>query len=345
MKKNTKRSREIVTRKKDLALVRKAFAVSADPGDSDISSYLPLPLALQVIEFIRDLNVMRRLVRTFPQTTRSWKKPKKMSGLSAYYIPDGVQATESGFTSSSVTWEAKKLMSYIMVDAEAIEDSQPDLLNQILQDFSEAVAQAEESAILSGDTTHLATAPDVASATSTNWYVRDPRLMFDGIFPVAAADGADSVDGNNTVFDMDMVNLALYNLGKYARNRTRLIGLIPPEQAANVRGNANFGDAAKTGLPLSAFITGLGAAGEADGVVAKIHGVNFYEAPFAPTGQGVVMNRDTASMGDRRKIKFRNSEIIEQDQTKYVVSERISFNYDYRDAMVLIDNLSETILS
>src|SRR3972149_4761706 len=107
--------------KKDLALIRKALAVSADAGDSDVSSYLPTPLANQVIEYIRDLTLMRRLLNVFPMSSRTLKKPKRSSGMSAYYIPDGVQATESGFTSTSVTWTAKKLMSYCVIDEESVE--------------------------------------------------------------------------------------------------------------------------------------------------------------------------------------------------------------------------------
>jgi hypothetical protein len=332
--------------KKQMSMVQKALAVAVDQSDSDVSAYLPTPLALQVIDYIRDLTIMRKLINTFTQPTRTWRKPKRASGGTAYYIPDGVTATETGFTSTTVEWVAKKLMSYVVVDEEAIEDSQPDLVDQILKDFGDAVAEAEDKMILAGDTSHTATAPDPGSATTSNWYVRDARLAFDGIFTLAAAAGAaTSVDAASGAFDPEMVSKALYNLGKYARNRSKIIGIIPPEQAVNIRNHANWHDASKTGLALASFISGLGSAGEGDGSVANVYGIKLYEAPFAPTGHIAIFDKTSPELGDRRRIKFANDMVIEQDQRKFVVSERISFNVNYEDALCLIDALSETLVS
>lgn len=343
MKKNSK---HIVTSKKNLTLVKKALAVSVDQGDSDVSSFLPAPLAMQVIAYIRDLNVMRRLIRVFNQTSRNFKKPKRASGMSAYYIPDGVQAVETGFTATSVTWVAKKLMSYVVVDEESIEDSQPDLVQQVLEDFARAVAEGEENAFLQGDPTHLATSPDPTSATASNWFVRDPRLMFTGIFTAAAQGAAAAtVDAGATSFDTDMINKALYNLGKYGRNKANIKAIAPVEQAANIRGNTEFRSALTSGLPLASFITGLGSAGENEGIITRIFGVDIFEAPFSPAGQICLFHKDSPQIGDRRLIKFVSDLVVEQDQRKYVVSERISFNFDYQDALALITNLSQTLVS
>jgi len=332
--------------KKSLQMVKKALAVAADQNDSDVSAYLPLPLALQVIEFIRDLSVARKLVSTFTQSTRTYTKPKRASGGTAYYIPDGVTATETGFTSTTVQWVAKKLMSYVVVDEEAIEDSQPDLVQQILKDFADAVAEAEDNVVFSGDTTHAATAPDPGSATSGNWYVRDARLAFDGLYTLAAGgSAAATVDAAGGAWDPEVYNKAIYNLGKYGRNRAKLIGIVSPEQAANIRGNSNFYKANESGLALASYISGLGSAGEGAGIVTNVFGIKIYEVPFAPTGQSVVYDRTSPELGDRRRIKFANDVVIEQDQRKFVVSERISFNVNYLDALCLISNLSTTIVS
>ena len=340
------KKKEFNLTKKDAELVRKAIAVSADQGDSDVSAYLPTPLALQVIEYIREINIMRRILTVFNMPARTWTKPKRASGQSAYYIPDGVKATESGFVSTSLQWVAKKLMAFTTVDEEAVEDSQPDLMSQILKDFSDAVAEAEEYALLQGDPSHTATAPTPDAATANNWYNKDARLAFKGMFTLAGeADAADSIDAASGAFDPDMVNKALYNLGKYGRVKRNVIGIVPTEQATNIRGNSNWASAAVSGLPLAAFITGLGSAGEGDGLVTQVFGVNFYEAPLAPSGKALMFLRTSPALGDRRRIKFASGESIEQDQRKFVVSERIAFNVDYQDALVLIDSLSTTLVS
>lgn len=344
--KNKTKKMDMQMTKKNLQMVKKALAVSVDQGDSDVSSFLPAPLAMQVIAFIRDLNVLRRILNVFNQTARNFKKPKRASGMAAYFIPDGVQAVETGFTATSVTWVAKKLMSYVVVDEESIEDSQPDLIQQVLEDFAKAVAEAEENAFLQGDPTHLATAPDPSSATASNWFARDPRLAFQGIFTAAGGTGAaTSVDAGATVFDTDMVNKALYNLGKYGRNKSNIKAVAPVEQAANIRGNTEFRSALTSGMPLASFITGLGSAGEDNGIITRIFGVDIFEAPFAPAGQICLFHKGSPQIGDRRMIKFVSDVVVEQDQRKYVVSERISFNFDYTDALALITNLSQTLVS
>lgn len=328
---------------KNKAMILKALSV-AQPGAS-LSGYLPSPLANEVIEYVRDINIMRRLIPVFKQNTRIWTKPRKANAGAAYYIQDGVTATLTGFSTTQVRWEAKKLMAFSMVDEEALEDSQPDVVQQVLRDFSEAVGEAEEMALLDGNPAHLATAPTPDAANNTNWYVRDPRLAFEGIFTIAA-DGVTSapeVDGGAAVFDVDFVNTALYNLGKYGRNKSALIGIMPPDQAANTRSNTNFKQADISGLSLASFITGMGSAGEGNGIVTVIYGVPFYEAPFAPAGNICIFHKRSPEMGDRRQIKFKSAEVIESDQTKYVVSERVSFNVNYRDAFIRITNLDTDV--
>lgn len=319
--------------------IQKALSVAV--AGQSVEAYLPDPLADEVIEFIRDLNIMRRFVNVFQQNSRFWTKPKRSGGQAAYYISDGTTATLSTYAATQVQWEAKKLMTFITVDMETIEDSQPDVQRQVLMDSADAIAEAEEQIILQGDPTHLATAPTPTSATDANWYVRDPRLMHEGIFPAATGVGAaTSVNAGAAVFDLDFVNTALFNLGKYGRVKSRIVGILGPAQARQVRKNASFKDASISGQDLASFITGMGSAGEGNSLLTVIYGVPFYEAPQAPDDQAVMYRRDVPHLGDRRQIKFTQEDIIESDQRKMVVSERISFNFHYKDAMVAITNLS-----
>lgn len=322
--------------------IQKALSVAVS-GES-IEAYLPDPLAAEVIDLVREINIMRRFVNVFTQNSRTWTKPKRTSGQAAYYIPDGVTATLSTFQATQVVWTAKKLMTFLMVDMEAIEDSQPDVVNQVLTDSADAIAEAEELVMLQGDPSHTATAPTPDSATTANWYVRDARLMHEGIFTVAdSVDAATAVDAAAATLDVDMVNEALFNLGKYGRVKSRIAAFAPPDQAANIRQNTNFKAADVSGQALASFITGLGSAGEGNSLITVIYGVPIYEAPQAPEGQIAMYRLDVPHLGDRRRIKFVNEDVIESDQRKYVVSERISLNYHYRDAMVIIKNLDTTV--
>jgi hypothetical protein len=107
--------------------------------------------------------------------------------------------------------------------------------------------------------------------------------------------------------------------------------------------DSNLKNAGVSGQQLASFLTGLGTAGEGAGIVSLMYGFPIYEVPLAPEGHIVVLSKISPEIGDRRMIKFKDGEIIESDQRKYVVSERISLNYNWRDALCLIDNLSSTV--
>ena len=139
--------------------------------------------------------------------------------------------------------------------------------------------------------------------------------------------------------------MTVFNLGKYGRNKAMIQAIVPSEQAANIRANSKFFKANETGLALASFVSGMGSAGEADSIVTTVYGVKHYEAPFAPEGQICMYHKNSPEIGDRRLIKFRNQDVIESDQRKYVVSERISFNVNYEDALVIIKNLDTTIVT
>jgi len=325
-------------------LIKSAISIATD--GASVNAYLPKPLAREVIDLVRELNIMRRFVNTFTMTDRIMRKSKRVSGQSAYYIPDGVTAVQSTISASSITWEAKKLMTFSIGDVEALEDNAvtPDIVSQVLNDAGDALAEAEESSMLTGDPAHLATATTPDSATEANWFNRDPRLVFEGIFTVAATpDAAEEVDAASAELDLDMINCALYNLGKYGRVKNRIVGIVPSDQAAKMRQNSLFKAADTSGLALASFLTGLGSAGEGNSLVSPVYGVPFYEAPFAPSGQIVMYRRDVPQLGDRRLIRIASDEIIESEQIKWVVSERIAFNYFYRDAIVRIKDLDTAV--
>ena len=197
-------------------LVRKAMQVVTG---GDLASFLPAPMATTVIDYVRDMTIVRSLFREVLMPGRTYKLPKRTSGMSAYYALDGAEAEVTSFQSGSITLTAKKLFSQAILDEETFEDvgvNDPSLLNMLLMDFADAVAEAEEYAFLQGDTSHTATAVTADSATTANWFRFDPRVMFDGLFLNAEdGDAATAVDCGSAEFQPTFVNKALYNLGEY----------------------------------------------------------------------------------------------------------------------------------
>jgi hypothetical protein len=74
------------------------------------------------------------------------------------------------------------------------------------------------------------------------------------------------------------------------------------------------------------------------------NGIPFFEAPQATsTDQIAILDKSGPEIGDRRLIKFKSTEVIEADQRKYVVSERVSFNFERLDAIGEIKSLKTTL--
>ena len=324
-------------------LITKALSVATG---GNLTGYLPDPVVREVIGYIRDVNVMRTLLRpAFRMHSRTKTKPAKLGGTSAYHIPDGTTAVMSQYSTGTVTWTAKKLMVYTPIDEEANEDVPQDMEQEILKDFGEAFGEAEESALVGGEPDHLANAPTPTLATTVNWFKFDPRLICEGLFGVAiSTDASTSVDAGDALFNLNNVNKAIYNLGKFGRSRRRLVGLLPSVQAMFVRQDSHFKDASVSGQALASFITGnpSGSPAEARGIVGVIYGIPFYEVPSAPDDVVAIFDKSSPEIGDRRRIKLRSKEVIEADQVKYVGSERVAFNYNRRDALVAIENLAIT---
>jgi len=329
----------------NLNLVKKAMQVVSG---GDLVNFLPSPMATKVIEYIRDLTIVRGLFKEVFMPGRTYKMPKRTSGMSAYHALDGAEAEQTSFQSGAITLTAKKLFAQSIVDEESFEDvgvNDPGLLELILQDFAGAMAEAEEYAFLQGDTTHTATAITADTATAANWFRFDPRVMFDGIFTIAdgSADAADEVACGAADLTPTFINKALFNIGKYGRNKAMVKCLINSTAAANLRIDATLKDASMTGLMLSSYITGLGNVAVTNGLVTNLFGVDIYEAPFAPAAQGVVFHKDSPVIGDRRLIKVKSEEIIKSDQRRYVVSERIAFENQWDESLSLLADLSVVV--
>jgi hypothetical protein len=172
--------------------------------------------------------------------------------------------------------------------------------------------------------------------------------MFSGLFTLADASVnascATEVNAANGVFAPAMVNQLLYNLGKYGRNKSDIVLIMDSSAAANLRNNSTFASAYASGLSLSSQITGLDIGiALTNGFVTNLFGIMCYEAPFAPSGKAVMFKKSSPLIGDRRAIKVASAPIIQSDQTRFVVSERVAFTNQWADAIGRITNLSTTI--
>ena len=147
-----------------------------------------------------------------------FKIPRQTARAKAYLKGRGLAPTESESTTDSVTLSTQTIAAYSRVVYEMEEDSIIAMLPFIRQDLAQALADAEEDAIINGDTTGSHMDEDVTAPA-------DVRKAWDGLRKTARI-------GSDT-FDMGAPSTeALRGLrammGKYATSPRRLAYIVSP---------------------------------------------------------------------------------------------------------------------
>lgn len=315
--------------RRNIKTIMKRFNI--DSGGS-VEAFLPDPLAADFVQYVYEKNVMRRLANVFKMTSRRLDRPVVDDVLSAYHVTDGNTTTATEWSTTQIAYVAKKLMSKFTMDTEVWEDGIVDLRPAVLKDFAMAMARAEESMMIEGDTAHTANAQTPGAASEQNWYTGDPRLMFDGIVKLSTATGAPTaVDGGGGNLSHTHINTARFQLGKYGSDATELVCVIPRWQASRIRIDSDLKLVYLTGLAKSPIITGE---------LMNLHGVSLVEAPSMDADVAVLVYRPYIQLGDRRLITIESDRLITTDQTQYVCTERICFKVVRNAGLCKIQNLS-----
>ena len=310
--------------------IKKALATAGDLKIDDADGgYLPKPIADEVVKYITEINWCRQLFRTIEMKNKTLDLPVITSGRSTvgagvYYVPSQVdisgKATQIGPKLHSVRLEAKKFMAYANVDEDDIEDATLDVVDLLLESFAEAFAEAEEAAMLIGDV-------DYATADS-------PRKAFNGLLTLAQ-DASMTVDQALTTTALEVagieeaISLAIKKLGKYGRNKGNLVCFVDSGIAEALRRSKRLVNL----YQFAGVRDGVGPAGDQ---AATIYGVKILESSYldgavgGKTGVGVICPKDEPIIGDRRLIKIKSRELIEDDKRRYVISERLDFGVRHK---------------
>lgn len=302
--------------------IMKALSTTAGAG----GDFLPTPLATDFIKWIRDRNFCRQLFRvvTMPNKTFDW--PKILSAAKVYLESEGGTATQTNITTGTVRLTAKKLMSQILATEELYEDANQDFDMIIRDHFAAAVAEAEEQSMILGDTTHTATSVSEAVATEADWFTKDNRLSWDGLLTLGGriASAAPRVNGGSAAMSTAIARQMMYNLGKYGRVMQDLVLFVNPWSANELLDDAKLVTIDKYGQNAT-IVTG-----EFGKLYGKARVIN---SAFVTDGYAVMTHRSNPVIGDRRKIKIKDEEVIQSDQRRTVVSVRMDFKVEHHEAI------------
>lgn len=323
--------------------IKKAMGIHLEPEalkalvSGDTGDFIPEEFANEFIDLVREKNWTRDLFRTITMPGATFFIPKITGDASVFFVSTEASApTESkpAFASAgSVRLDAIKLMGYVQVSNETDEDSKIAMMPIIKNSMAEAIARAEEEAIINGQ--YRAYAGD------------DPRSAFKGLLKLAEDAGQVVVADNDDL--IATIETARLKLGVHGRDVGNLVFLVNPFTGSQIRQISQVLTVDKYG-PNATILKGE---------VGKVMGITIVEEFYLPEddtsaatynapvtlekGNALLVNKTSPIIGDRRKVKFDQDKVISTDSIEIAISERIAFTVQYVEALVLVTGLTNTI--
>jgi len=121
--------------------------------DSDGGYLVPGVLSNSVIDFTTEFGVARQECRTLPMSSATLNVPTRETGVTAYFVGEGGEATKSSATWGNVALTPKKLAVLSIMSREIDEDSIIDLASWVAMECGRAFAETEDGCWLNGDGT------------------------------------------------------------------------------------------------------------------------------------------------------------------------------------------------
>lgn len=301
---------------------------------------LQTTIANEVIPLIRDINYMRGIAEKAGTLINMNKPkirvPKFNRARGTYHVKPGQPAPEFQMNLDGIDIQPEKLMSWLYIEQEVFEDSTiRDIEGMIKQEMANDFAETEEIGFLFGDRDAV-------------WDNGDPRGAFDGLFKssgnIYTWNGSldqSGADPNNVVFS-NLV-MAAQKLGKYGRNKRKLVYLVPTMAEAALIRSDKF-------QRTSAYAYGSGA-GMFTGEIGRINGgtviaSTWLDAPEGGSyGNAIVFEESAFSIADWQKfdIKLYNEIGARTDEVAIRARERVAYATRYPQAIVSINNFPAVV--
>jgi HK97 family phage major capsid protein len=319
--------------------IKKAIGINVEKSlvSSDEGDFIPKEYATEFINLVREKNWCRQLFTAITMTASTIYIPKVTGDASVYYMStEAVAPTASQPTfaaAGSVKLEAKKLMGYIQVSNEADEDAKIAMMPIIKNSFAEAIAKAEEEAMVVGQYVVFAAGSD-------------RRNAFKGLLKLAK-DAAQTVAYGTSL--IATIEAARRKLGVHGRDVKSLVLMVNPYTASALRQIEQVLTIDKYGAQATIL----------SGEVGKIMGITIVENAYiplditdenvlyAPThanlGVALLVNKNYPVIGDRRQVKFDQDKVVSTDSVEIAISERIGFTVQHVEGLCEVTGLANGV--
>ena len=316
--------------------IKKALSTAAGAG----GDFLPTPLATEFINYVRDQNFMRQLFKVVPMDSKTRDYPKILGGTKVYYqASEGAAANTTGMSTGTIRLDAKKFMARLDASEEVLEDAQSDMEKIVKEHFAATLSAVEEEAMIAGEPDHTPITATESAATSSTWYSKDHRLIFHGLLSLAGdisgsldddTRAANRVNAAGADMSTSIARQAMYNLGKYGRVMQNLVLILNPWSANQLMDDSKLVTLEKYGPNATIFT----------GEFGKLYGkVTVINSAYCTDSYGVLTHKDNPMIGDRRKLKIKMTDWIQEDSKMYVITERLDFTVQYKSALCQIYGL------
>lgn len=114
---------------------------------------VPEELDRSIIKLVEDYGLFRRSCRVTPMTSDTVNRPRRTGGLTAYYVGENSEGTESDAAWDNVALVAKKLMVLTRMSSELSEDAIVDMADEMAEEMGRALALKEDQSGFLGDGT------------------------------------------------------------------------------------------------------------------------------------------------------------------------------------------------
>lgn len=157
-------------------------------GGTDVSGagvFVPDQFMADIIRLVESYGVIRQVVTVTPMTSDTLTRPRRVGGLTAYFVGENGAGTESDAEWNNVRLTAKKLMVLSRMSRELNEDSVLSIANALVQEIALAIAYKEDDCAFNGTATSsyggitgirtnlgtltAGTAPGLISAAGSTW--------------------------------------------------------------------------------------------------------------------------------------------------------------------------------
>jgi HK97 family phage major capsid protein len=228
----------------DLKARLKSFG-STVAGQGD--EWVPTAISASYIEEFQLERKLAGALREIPMSTNPFQLPVQQGVTKARLVGEAASATDAGFNTEKIQFDARKLVEYYVLPEELNEDSAPAILELARAEVLQAQIRAVEDSIINGDLSGTHMDSDVVSAASN-------QKAWNGLRKLALDAGSTHSFTGAGVTKAGLDNMRKL-MGKYGTNPKELAWVVGPSGYAQMLNVDEVATVEKFG-PQATILTG-----------------------------------------------------------------------------------------